>query len=262
MSISLRSFILPSTISTEKIAVGFGGNPKDKSAVRGGPGFELMFNIDLYLRKKGIRQNFNLTMFAPMAEPGARMGKKALAATNKMLASKNIDMKFGKKITEFVGDGVILEDNTKIESDLTMYISAGTGSAILRNSDLRLSEAGYVEIDDHCQASEHPNVFAIGDAAALEGPEWKAKQGHVAEVMASVAAHNIIQREKGSENLKGYQKHLSILCLMDMGNGAAFVYRDTKREMLIPMPIVGHWLKKAWGIYTKLTKLKMFPKIV
>ena len=28
-----------------KIAIGFGGNPKDKSAVRGGPAFEMMFNI-------------------------------------------------------------------------------------------------------------------------------------------------------------------------------------------------------------------------
>ena len=35
-----------------KIAAGFGCNPKDKSAVRGGPGFELMFNIHHLLKKK------------------------------------------------------------------------------------------------------------------------------------------------------------------------------------------------------------------
>ena len=51
-----------------KIAIGFGGNPKDKSAVRGGPGFELMFNIHHLLKKKNLRENFELTFFAPMEE--------------------------------------------------------------------------------------------------------------------------------------------------------------------------------------------------
>ena len=245
-----------------KIAVGFGGNPKDKSAVRGGPAFELIFNIDHYLRKKGIRENFELTMFAPMEQPGARMGKKALSATHNMLVSKNIEERFGKKITEFVAEGVNFEDNSKIVSDITVFISAGTGSAVLKNSDLPLSEAGFVKVNDYCQTPDFPNVFAVGDAAALEGPEWKAKQGHVAEVMANVAAHNIGQIENKTTNMKGYQEHLSIICVMDMGNGAAFVYRNSKKEMMIPMPIVGHWLKQAWGKYSKWTKLKMFPKIV
>ena len=63
-----------------RIAMGFGGNPKDPSAVRGGPAFELMFNLDTLLRRRGLREAFELTFFAPMASPGARMGEKAVAA--------------------------------------------------------------------------------------------------------------------------------------------------------------------------------------
>lgn len=44
-----------------KIAMGFGGNPKDSSAVRGGPAFEVLFNVDTYLKRKGIRDQFELT---------------------------------------------------------------------------------------------------------------------------------------------------------------------------------------------------------
>jgi sulfide:quinone oxidoreductase len=238
-----------------KIAIGFGGNPKDKSAVRGGPGFELIFNINHYLKKKGIRKNFELTMFAPMAEPGARMGKNAVKAMGKMFASQNIKSHYGKKITEFVEDGIIFEDNTKLDSDLIMFIAAGAGSPVLKNTDLPLSEAGFVKINDFNQVEEYPNVFAIGDAAAYEGPDWKAKQGHIAEVMGRNAAHNITEIEKGGTQLKGYQEHLNILCVMDMGNGAAFVYRDSKREIMIPMPVVGHWMKQAWGKYAKWSKL-------
>ena len=244
-----------------KIAIGFGGNPKDKSAVRGGPGFELIFNIHHYLKKKGIRNNFELTMFAPMEEPGARMGKGAMKAIHSMFARQNLKQRFGKKITEFVEDGVIFEDESKLEADLIMFIAAGTGSAILKNTDLPLSEAGFVKINDYNQVVEFPNVFAIGDAAAYEGPDWKAKQGHIAELMGRNSAHNIIQIERGTTDFKGYQEHLNILCVMDMGNGAAFVYRDSKKEFMIPMPIFGHWMKQAWGIYSKLTKVGKFPRL-
>ena len=80
-----------------KIAFGFGGNPKDTSAVRGGPGFELMFNVHNMLKKKGIRDNYELTFFAPMSEPGARMGKKALSMMDKMFKKMNLKQHFGKR---------------------------------------------------------------------------------------------------------------------------------------------------------------------
>jgi len=246
---------------TGKIAIGFGGNPKDKSAVRGGPAFELIFNIHHYLKKKGLRDNFELTMFAPMEEPGARMGKGAMKAIQTLFAKQNIQKRFGKKITEFVEDGVIFEDESKLEADLIMFIAGAKGSAILTDSDLPLSEAGFVKINNYNQVAEFTNVFAIGDAAAYEGPEWTARQGHIAELMGRNAAHNILQIEKGTTDFKGYQEHLNILCIMDMGNGAAFVYRDNKKEIMIPMPLFGHWVKQAWGIYSKLTKVGKFPRI-
>lgn len=237
-----------------KIAIGFGGNPKDKSAVRGGPAFELMFNIHNYLKKNKIRQNFELTFFAPMAEPGAKMGPNALKMLNKMFDSYHIEQRLGKKISEFVNDGVLFEDGSKLESDFTMFISASTGPAMLKNTDLLLSEAGFVKINDYGQVHGYENVFAIGDIAALEGPDWIAKQGHIAEQMGQVVAYNIRQIEQGSENRKGYQKLLNILCIMDTGKGAAFVYRKGTKAWLIPMPIVGHWLKKAWSMYNRISK--------
>ena len=39
-----------------KIAIGYGGNPKDKSGVRGGPAFEILFNFLDVLKKKKVRK--------------------------------------------------------------------------------------------------------------------------------------------------------------------------------------------------------------
>jgi sulfide:quinone oxidoreductase len=244
-----------------KIAVGFGGNPKDKSAVRGGPGFELMFNIHNLLKEKNIRRNFELIFFAPMEEPGARMGKGALPMLNKLFDRYKIEKRFGKKITGFESGSVVFEDESKLDADLILFIPASAGHSVLQSSDLPLNEAGFIQIDNFCQVRGLPDVYAIGDIAAIEGPDWIAKQGHIAELMGRNAAYNIVEIEKGSVKRKGYQEHLNILCVMDTGDGAAFVFRNDKKSFLIPMPIVGHWMKKGWGIYSKLTKVGKFPRL-
>jgi len=244
-----------------KIAMGFGGNPKDPSNVRGGPAFEVLFNVHNHLKKLGIRDKFELTFFAPMEKPGARMGEQALKMMDIYFDKLNINRHFGKKIKEFVEDGVIFEDNSKLESDFTMFIPAGNGHNVFKNSDLPLNEAGFVKINDYCEVEGVENVYAIGDSAAVQGPDWRAKQGHIAEVMARNTAFNIASKESCKNDKKGYKEHLNILCVMDSGDGAAFVYRNNKGGKMIPMPIIGHWLKKGWGWYCKNSKLGKIPRL-
>lgn len=260
-----------------KICFGFGGNPHDTSAVRGGPGFELLFNVHNLLKKKGIRHNFDLTFFAPMAEPGKRMGPKAMLLMKDYFSRLNIKAHYGKKIKDFEIEAIVFEDDTKLVSDFTMFIPAGDGHDVIKNSDLPLNAAGFVKIDDNCNVvfenaemsqSETTNalmlptnIYAIGDNAAIEGYDWIAKQGHVAEVMAKNVAHNIHEKENGGSNFKGYKEHLNIVCVMDSGDGAAFVYRDDNRAFMLPLPIIGHWLKKGWGIYCRYSKLGKIPRI-
>ena len=249
-----------------KIYFGFGNNPNDTSAVRGGPTFELLFNVHNMLKKKGIRDNFELTFFAPMPDPGKKMGPKALKTLNIFLKKLNIKQHIGKNIKRFEEDGIIFEDDSKLESDFTIFTPAGDGHDLVRNSDLPTNEAGFITIDDFCQvrlqdSNESSNIYAIGDIAALDGAPWRAKQGHVAEVMARNVAFNIMQKDNNKDEFKGYREHINILCVMDTGDGASLIYRDDSKDFIIPLPVVGHWLKKGWGIYYKLSKLNKIPRI-
>jgi sulfide:quinone oxidoreductase len=244
-----------------RIAMGFGGNPKDSSAVRGGPAFEVLFNVDTYLKKKGIRENFELTFFAPMEKPGQKMGEKALVMMDKMFKMTNINKKVGSKIVSFEQDGIVFEDGEKLDSDLTMFISAGKGNDILEQSGLPLSEAGFVVTNEYNEVEGFEHIYVIGDSASLMGPKWRAKQGHVAEVMAKNVAYNIFNDIQNIDSKQSYMEHLNILCVMDTGNGAAFVYRDDKGGKMIPMPIIGHWMKKGWGWYCRNSKLGKIPRI-
>lgn len=239
-----------------RIAVGFGGNPADQSAIRGGPAFEVMFNIVQMLKRLKVRERFELSFFAPMSKPGARMGDKAAAAVRTQLEAAGVKLHFGKKLEGFDAHGVNIEGGDHIDADLVIFVAAGAGHAIVATSGLPLNEAGFVRIDGSCTVEGYENVYAIGDTAALEGPTWRAKQGHLAEVMARVAVSAIQSRLRGEKPHESYLDRMSIVCLMDSGNGAALVHRDANHERLIPLPIVGHWLKKAWGYYFRLTKYR------
>jgi len=243
------------------IAMGFGGNPKDTSAVRGGPAFEVLFNVHNMLKKKGLRDKFELIFFAPMEKPGQKMGEKALVMMDKMFGMTNISKKVGSKITSFEEDGINFEDGEKIKSDLTMFISAGKGHSVLEESDLPLSDAGFVITNEYNEVEGFEGIYAIGDSASLMGPDWRAKQGHVAEVMAKNVAYNIFQDSQKISSKRSYMEHLNILCVMDTGDGAAFVYRDNSGGKMIPLPLVGHWMKKGWGWYCKHSKLGNIPRI-
>ena len=239
-----------------KIAVGFGGNPADPSAVRGGPAFEVMFNILHRLKRLGLRKRFELNFFAPMANPGARMGDRAAETVRKQLESAGVGIRFGKKLEGFDAGGVRLEGGERVDADLVIYIPGGAGHPVLRDAGLPLNEAGFVRIDGTGRVEGFETIYAVGDVAALAGPEWRAKQGHLAEVMARVAASAIVSRHRGESPRESYLDHMSVICLMDFGDGAAFVHRDSRRARLVPLPLIGHWMKKAWGYYFRWTKYR------
>ncbi len=247
------------------IAFGFGGNPKDPSGVRGGPVFEVLFNIHYHLKKLGLRDKFKLVFFAPMPKPGKRLGEKNAEKVFDFFKKIGVEYKVGVKIKEFQPDGILFEDGEKIHSDLTIFTPATDGHPVYKNaSDLPLNEAGFIKIDQYCAVpGTDYTVWAIGDAAAIEGPEWRAKQGHLAEVMGRIVARNIEKLIQGKpQEMESYLPHVHILCLMDMGSwGGILFMRTQKRALMIPLPKVGHWLKKLWAWYYKNSKLRKIPRI-
>ena len=243
------------------VAMGFGGNPKDSSAVRGGPAFEMIFNLHNRLKSLGIRDNYQLNFFAPMERPGQKMGDKAVDIMIKSFQKQNIEMHFGQKIKHFSSEGIHFANDSLLKSDVTMFIAAGTGHPVVLESHLPLSEAGFIKIDKECQVEGFEDIYAVGDVAAIEGEAWRAKQGHLAEAMARVVAVNLRNKRDGKDKRETYTEHMSIICLMDNGKNAALVYRSKSKELLLPLPIFGHFFKKAWGWYYKNSKLKRFPRI-
>lgn len=244
-----------------RLTVGFAGNPIDTTGVRGGPAFEFMFNIHNMLKKKGIRDKFQLTFFAPMQNFGHELGDKSTKELNRFFSKHRIITKFGTPIASFEHNAVIFEDGSRVDGDFIMFVPGRSGHTLMGSTDLPLNEAGFIKINSYCQVEGFENIFAVGDVTSLEGPDWRVKQGHVAEIMARNAAFNIFSMENHSDARRSYIEQLNLIFMLDMGDSASLIYKDSKREILLPIPVVGHWLKKGWGRYYRLSRLCKIPRL-
>jgi sulfide:quinone oxidoreductase len=225
------------------IALGFGTNPKEPAAMRGGPMFELLFGLDTLLRQQGRRDRFRLVFFNPAPEPGKRLGEKAVKGLLAEMARRDIHTHLGHKIAGFEADKVRTEGGD-IPADLILFMPGMTGPDWLRNSALPKSEGSFVVADAHCQVSGFENVFVAGDAGSYPGPDWMPKQAHLADLQAKAAAENLVNVLQGKPASARFKPEL--ICIVDTLDKGILVFRDEKRSVVLPPLRLMHWAKRAF----------------
>jgi NADH:ubiquinone reductase (H+-translocating) len=112
---------------------------------------------------------------APAVLPpmGEKLGKKAQARLEKM----GVDIQLGAMVTDVDRNGITVKDSDgtirRIESATKVW-SAGVsasplGRQLAEQSDVELDRAGRVKVLPDLSVPGHPNVFVVGDMAAVEG---------------------------------------------------------------------------------------------
>lgn len=225
------------------IAIGFDGNPKEPSAMRGGPMFEFLFIIDNLLRKQGRRDKFKLVFFNPAKEPGKRLGPQVPARIVEMMQKKGIETHLGHKMKGFEPKKVITEGG-EIEAGLILFMPGMTGPAWLPNSDLPQSEGGLIKANELAQVEGFEKVYVAGDAGSYPGPEWQAKQAHAADIQAEVAAKNLVAELRG-QTPQAKIKH-ELICIIDTLTHGILVKRTDKGTTLLPPCRLMHLAKMAF----------------
>jgi sulfide:quinone oxidoreductase len=221
-----------------RLAFGFAGNPNDPSAVRGGPMFELLFGVDTWLRRTNRRGKFEITFFAPMAEPGKRLGERAMRGLLAEMARRDIRTVLGSKLTSFDAAQVNTEGGS-FEADLIAFMPGITGPAWAANAGLPLSAGGFFQADEFCRVQGADRVFVAGDAGSYPGPDWMPKQAHMADLQAKAAAANLLRVMDGQAPLARPKTELA--CIVDTLDGGTLVYRTESRNLLY----AGRWLHYA-----------------
>jgi sulfide:quinone oxidoreductase len=225
------------------IALGFGTNPKEPAAMRGGPMFELLFGLDTLLRRQGRRDQFRIVFFNAATEPGKRLGAKAVQGLLREMARRNIDTHLGHKILGFES-GKVKTEGGEIPADLILFMPGMTGPDWLANTDLPKSEGGFVVADAYCRASGMDRVFVAGDAGSYPGPDWMPKQAHLADLQAKAAAGNLVHVLRGQTPTAKFKPEL--VCIVDTLDKGILVYRSEKRSVVSPPMRLMHWVKRVF----------------
>lgn len=226
------------------VAIGFSGNPKEPSAMRGGPMFEFLFGLDTQLRAEGRRDKFNLTFFTPAEKPGARLGKKAVKGLLDEMKKRNITTHLGHKMKKFEADKVITEGG-EFAADLILFMPGMTGNTWFDNTDLARSEGGLLKANKFCEVEGTDKVFVAGDSGSFPGPEWMPKQAHMADLQAEAAAKNALDRLDDNDSSHTFK--IELMCIVDSNNKGMYVSRTLKGGLMLPNCRLMHLAKKVFG---------------
>jgi sulfide:quinone oxidoreductase len=227
-----------------------------------GAEYEMVFNIDRALRQAKIRDRAPVTFVT--SEPylghfgigGMGHGEPMVKAFFKM---RRLESRVGVAF-EKVEPGVIhLANGEELPFKYAIVIPPFKGVDAVTNTPGLGNERGFIPVDDGYRHVDHPNVYAAGVSVAVAPPEptpiptGVPKTGWMSEVMARVAAHNIVADIKGGERKELPFGEISALCIMDAGTQGVIlvgdhVFRPRDREWLIPGPW-SHWAKLAFEKY-------------
>lgn len=114
--------------------------------------------------------------------------------TLKVLRRKHVEVQLGAAVASYDGNSVLLKDGTEIPARTLIWAAGVRAARLLDSLGLEQDRLGRVVVEPSLNVPGRPEVFVIGDAAALEGVDGKPLPmvAPVAMQQAQVAADNIL----------------------------------------------------------------------
>ncbi|MCU7880485.1 MAG: NAD(P)/FAD-dependent oxidoreductase [Candidatus Thiodiazotropha sp. (ex Lucinoma aequizonata)] len=228
-------------LDTGTIAIGFVSNPKEPSAMRGGPMFEFLFGIDRQLRLEKRRENFKLVFFTPATKPGHRLGPKAVSGLLREIEKRDIGTHLGHKIVKFTQSNVVTEGGS-FDADLILFMPGMTGNKWFDDTELPRSSGGLIKADAQCRIEGMNHTYVAGDSGSFPGPDWMPKQAHMADLQAVAAVNNLLAEFKGEIPKETFK--VELVCIVDSQTTGMLVARTMKKNIVMPNMALFHWLKR------------------
>ncbi|WP_328311384.1 FAD-dependent oxidoreductase [Streptomyces sp. NBC_00442] len=100
-------------------------------------------------------------------EPGAGLHPKARAHLDASLARLGVLVRCGVEVAKVLPDGVALKDGSGVPAAAVLWTGGTRVSPLAAAAGLTVDERGRVVTDGTLRSVSHPDVYAVGDAAAV-----------------------------------------------------------------------------------------------
>jgi sulfide:quinone oxidoreductase len=203
---------------------------------------EFVFMADDWFRKRGLRENVELTYTYPIMRAH---GMESIAEwATPLLDERNIHLKtfFNPEEVDPEAKLVRTMEGEELAYDLLVAIPPHAGNDLVKEAGL--GEDGWVAVDKHTlEATNATDVYAIGDIAAVP----TSKAGSVAHYEAGVVADRLASRVRGEVPTAHFDG--KTVCFLETGmDEATFVEFEYGRQPTVRDPSrLVHWSKLGYN---------------
>ncbi len=184
----------------------------------GAGGVELVLALE---RRLGRRLRVTI-----ISKDGELLAGHAPLARRKLTAtcqSRGIVVKLGRRVVEVFAGAVKTHDGASVPFDYLLWATPVVPEPWLAESGLMTTAAGYVRVTPALQSVSHPNIFAAGDLAMIDGAP-RPRSGVFAVRAAAPLARNLANALAGLP-LEPYVPQQDFLSLIGTADGRALASR-------------------------------------
>ena len=102
-----------------------------------------------------------------LGEPGAMMGERARAYLHRAFDRLGVTVRTGRGVTKVLPDAVELDGGELVPSQLCLWTTGVRVPTLAADAGIAVDEGGRILVDATLRSVSHPNIQAIGDAAAV-----------------------------------------------------------------------------------------------
>jgi sulfide:quinone oxidoreductase len=224
-----------------------GGKIPRAMAACEGPPIEIMMSAATWLKNRKFGGPEKITVFTPAPiiaeDAGERVVKQLLDIAGGMGFHY---VNNGEDIASLTADGVTLASGTTIEAEVKIVLPDWVAHNFLIGLPI-CDDMGFVKTDLFMRNKDYPEVFAVGDCAAVTVP----KLGAIGHQQCEIAARQIavdLGTMLATEATEALQP--VVYCIGDMGDNKAFYIRSNSwfggDQQVFKMGHTAHFLKQEY----------------
>ena len=195
------------------------------------------------------------TIITPGSEILSSMPARMRQRFTEIIQSRNITIAAKARVTAVEPKAVVLNSGNHLPLDEIFWTTRAEPAGWLKSTGLDLNAKGFLRVGATLQSRSHPDVFAVGDVADIDGYDLP-KSGVYAVRSGKPLAHNIRSLLEGRP-LKPYKPQRDAMYLISTGDAYAI---GTRNGVTFEGPWVWRW--KDWIDRRFMDKFNVLPAMV